>query len=96
MSDDEDEKVEDEAPDALPKPTKRRRPSNQTAEKRAAWDRETKDLRNAKARERRFQKKTGNSESGCGSRASSRASSGDDDSRDGCGTVYTSEGDERR
>ena len=57
MSDDEDKKVKDEAPDALPKPTKRRRPSNKTAEERAAWDRETKDLRNAKAKERRLQKK---------------------------------------
>jgi hypothetical protein len=37
--------------------TKRMRPQGQTEEKREAWDRETKDIRNAKARERRMQKK---------------------------------------
>jgi hypothetical protein len=33
------------------------RPQGQTEEEREAWDRETKDIRNAKARERRMQKR---------------------------------------
>ena len=37
--------------------TRRMRPQGQTKEEKEAWDRETKDIRNAKARERRVQKK---------------------------------------
>jgi hypothetical protein len=57
ISDEENGNEELEANNVAPQLTRRRRPSNQTPEERAAWDRETKDIRNAKARERRAQKK---------------------------------------
>jgi hypothetical protein len=43
--------------EAFSQPARRRRSSNQTAEEKAAWDKKIKNLRNAKARERRAQKK---------------------------------------